>query len=232
MASDLAILADATLVFDLDGTLVDTAPDITAALNHILCREGRDAVSPAKVRSMVGQGAWTLLEQGYQATGEPVEPTHLPRLFDDFLSYYRAHIADRSVIFPGARAALERYRAAGARMGVCTNKPYDLSVALLEHLDLSSYFPVVLGADSLPVHKPDPEHYRATVKGLGGRVERSAMIGDSPTDVATARAAKVPIVAVTFGYTPVPPESFGADVLIDDFDSLDQALLTVLAGQS
>ena len=228
LSGDPDALKDAALVFDLDGTLVDTAPDITGALNHILTAHGRAPIPPAQVRAMVGQGAATLLVQGFNATGEALDPACLPKLFDDFIAYYGEHIADTSVVFPGVRAALERYRRVGAKLGVCTNKPFGLSMALLEALDLTQYFPVVLGADSLKVHKPDPEHFRATVRGLRGNDKLSVMIGDSPTDVATARAAGVPVVAVTFGYTPVPPETFGADFLIDHFDRLDEALIRAL----
>lgn len=225
-SSDL--LGGASLIFDLDGTLVDTAPDITAALNHVLTKEGRTPLLPERVRSLVGRGAETLIVEGFQATGEPLAAERVPALFKVFIEHYRDHIADTSRPFPGVREALERFRAAGARLGVCTNKPYRPSIALLEALDLRGFFPVVMGADSVSDHKPHPDHFRAAVRELNGDLGTSVMIGDSPVDAATARAAGVPMIAVTFGYTLVAPAEFGADALIDHFDALEEAVLRAL----
>lgn len=233
MRQDLStILPDLTgycLAFDLDGTLVDTAPDLVGAVNHVLGEEGRPPIGPETLRALIGHGAKVLIERAFVATGEPVDPAALPRLIPSFMNYYRAHIADFSRPFPGTEAALVRLTDAGATLAVCTNKAEGLSTALLEALDLTRYFPVLVGGDTLPVHKPDAEHFLETVRRLGGDRARSLLVGDSPTDAATARNAGVPFVAVTFGYTPVPPEEFGAQALISHFDDLDAAIARVVA---
>lgn len=221
-------LRGSSIVFDLDGTLVDTAGDLASALNHVLEVAGRPPVEPHTVRMLVGHGARVLLEHGFAETGEPLPPEAVDAHVTRFLAFYADNIASESRLFPGAREALERLVAARARLGVCTNKPERLTLALLDALDLRRYFPAVLGADSLSVKKPDPRHYLETVKRLGGNANRSIFIGDSPVDVATARAASVPVIAVTFGYTPVPPEELGADALIAHFDELDAALARLL----
>lgn len=221
-------LSGASIVFDLDGTLVDTAGDLAACLNHVLRNAGRAEVSPHTVRMLVGRGARVLIEHGFAETGDPLPPAAIGEHLARFLAFYADNIARESSPFPGAREALARLSTAGARLGVCTNKPESLTAALLEALDLKRYFPVALGADSLTVKKPDPHHFLETVRRLGGAPERSVMVGDSPTDVATARAANVPVIAVTFGYSPVPPEQLGADALIAHFDDLDGVLAHLL----
>jgi phosphoglycolate phosphatase len=220
-----------SVVFDLDGTLVDTAGDLAASLNHVLAAAGRAPVEPHTVRMLVGHGARVLLEHGFAETGDPLPPETISTHVTRFLAFYADNIAKESKLFPGAREALDRLAAARARLGVCTNKPEHLTLALLEALDLKRYFPAVLGADSLTVKKPDPRHFLETVKRLGGEAGRSIFVGDSPVDVATARAAGVPVIAVSFGYTPVPPEELGADALIAHFDELDAALLRLLGAQ-
>jgi phosphoglycolate phosphatase len=224
-------LSGSSVVFDLDGTLVDTAADLAASLNHVLKVAGRPPVEPHTVRMLVGHGARVLLEYGFTETGDPLPPGAIGDHVTRFLAFYADNIANESRLFPGAREALERLVAARARLGVCTNKPERLTLALLDALDLKHYFPAVLGADSLSVKKPDPRHFLETVKRLGGEARRSVLIGDSPVDVATARAASVPVIAVTFGYTPVPPEELGADALIAHFDELDSALLRLLGSR-
>jgi phosphoglycolate phosphatase len=218
------------VVFDLDGTLVDTALDLAAALNHVLVAAGRRPVEPPTVRMLVGHGARVLLQHGFAETGDPLAPDAVGNYVAQFLAFYANNIARESSPFPGVREALVRLSEAGARLGVCTNKPEALSRSLLRALDLDCHFGAILGADSLAFKKPDPRHFLETVNGLGGNPARSVFIGDSPVDVATARAAQVPIIAVTFGYTPVPPEELGADALIGSFDELDDALARLLGG--
>lgn len=221
-------LSGVGLVFDLDGTLVDTAPDLTAALNHVLVAAGRAPIEDETVRVLVGHGARVLIERGFAETGEPVDPSTIPGHMERFLAFYGEHIADRSQPFPRVREALTRLGDAGAKLGVCTNKPEALSLSLLGALELTPFFSAILGADTLPVRKPDPLHFHETVRRLGAPVRHSIMIGDSPTDAATARAAEVPFIAVTFGYTPVAPEELGAEALIAHFDELDGAVAQVL----
>jgi len=216
-----------TVVFDLDGTLVDTAPDLTAALNAVMLREGRPAVPLDDVRHMVGRGARVLIERALDATGQPWDTGTISDLMAHFLEHYDANIAATSRPFEGCEAALQRLTARGVRLGVCTNKPERLSLKLLDELRMRSLFPVVRGADSQPYRKPDPRHLLDTISALGGRPESAVMIGDSETDVLTARAAKVPVIVVSFGYTEIPVQQLGADIIIDHYERLEDALLRV-----
>lgn len=206
------------LIFDLDGTLVDTAPDLLGATNAVLNSQGRATVDPATLRHMVGFGARSLIEQAMAATGTPVAPSELPKLVDIFLTHYRAHIADESAPFPGVVETLERLTAEGRRLGVLTNKPQEMADRLLEALKLERFFPVIYGAGRMNYVKPDARIFHDVVRELGG--EPGIMIGDSITDVATARAAKAPIILVSYGYTPEPAHSLGGDVVTDDFTQI------------
>lgn len=212
------------ILFDLDGTLVDTAPDLAATMNVLLGRRGRRSLALEDVRHMVGGGAKLLMERGMAATGTPATPAEIDRMYDEFLAYYSAHIADESVVFPGVREALDRLAAAGCALAVCTNKPEWPARRLLEELALDHYFGAVLGGDSLPVRKPHPEHLLECIRRMGSAPARAIMVGDSRTDIDAARAAEVPVVAVTFGYTPEPVATFSPDILIDHFDELWDAL--------
>ena len=216
-----------SLVFDLDGTLVDTAPDLAGAMNAVLIKSGRPPVPPAEVRHMVGRGARALIERGFEVTGGAVDPAEIDAHFDHFIAYYGDHIADASVAFPGVRPVLTRLKAAGHRLGVCTNKPQALAVALLEALDLKGFFSAVLGADTLDVRKPHPRHLQETVRRMGGDPGRAVMLGDSEVDAETARNAGVPAVIFTFGYTQFDPTTFGAAALLDGYDELEAALAAI-----
>ncbi len=218
-----------TIVFDLDGTLVDTAPDLTAALNAVLAREGRPLVPLDDVRHMVGRGARVLIERAMQASGAAAEPETVRGLIEHFLVHYEANIAVTSRPFERAEDVVRDLAARGHKLGVCTNKPEALSLKLLAELKLNTMFPVVLGADSRPYRKPDPRHLLDTIAALGGRRESAVLIGDSETDVKTARAANVPVVVVSFGYTEIPVHDLGADAVIDHFDALEQALARISA---
>ena len=221
-----------SLVFDLDGTLVDTAPDLCNALNHVLGRIGRPAMPLATMRNLVGHGARAMINDALEQSGVHPSGGDMAEHVDAFLDYYADHIADESRPFPGVVDALKRFQDQGIKLGVCTNKREALSVRLLDALDLNGFFPVVLGADSVPAHKPDPGHLLATIDALNGNPKHTTFVGDSPTDVATARAANVPVVAVRFGYTKLKPEELGADQLIDHYDDLDKAIVKLLAPQT
>ncbi|MFW2830529.1 phosphoglycolate phosphatase [Sphingomonas sp. ID0503] len=210
-----------TVVFDLDGTLADTAPDLTAALNHSLNQLGRPSIPPKSVRHMVGHGARALLQKGLAATGE-VSETLIEQGFPLFIDYYTAHIADGTVPFPGVAAALDDLAARGVRLAVCTNKLEGLSRELIAALGWTDRFTALIGGDTLPVRKPDPAPLFAAIARAGGG--RAAFVGDSITDTDTARAAKIPCVALTFGFHDRPPEELGADALIDHWDELIPAL--------
>jgi len=213
-----------TVVFDLDGTLVDTAPDLAQSMNAVLAAHGRGHVPLEHVRHMVGQGARVLMARAMEATGAPADGAQLDALYDQFLEHYLAHIADLSQPFPGMVAQLERCRDAGYQMGICTNKPESASLLLLEELELTGYFGSVIGGDTLEVKKPDPEHIHETVRRAGGRRGHAVMVGDSANDIDAARAAAVPVVAVSFGYTQTPVRELAPDVTIDHYDEFWAAL--------
>lgn len=213
-----------TIVFDLDGTLIDTAPDLIDTLNVILSRHDVKAVAFDQARSMIGAGVKPLLERALSTRGIALAPDALDALFAEYIQLYAAHIADRSRPFPGLEAALDVLAAQGCRFAVCTNKLEWLSVRLLDALGMSRRFAAIIGQDTFGVKKPDAEILRRTIERAGGRIERAVMVGDSMTDVATARNAGVPVIAVDFGYTETPPAAFGADRLIGHFDALPAAV--------
>lgn len=217
-----------TIAFDLDGTLVDTAPDLCRALNFVLDQRGLPLVEEKLVRADVGFGARKIIEEGIKRAGESDTGTLMQELERDFLSFYKANISVSSKPFPGVVEALERYRDWGINLGVCTNKREALSRQLLDELGLLSFFKCVVGADTLAVRKPDPRHLFETIDRAGGHSDRAVMVGDSATDVATAKAAGVPIVVVSFGYTDVPARELGGDRLIDHLDDLDAVLVDLL----
>jgi phosphoglycolate phosphatase len=218
----------ATVVFDLDGTLVDTAPDLCAALNHALEVLGRPGVPADDVRHMVGHGARKLLERGLAATGE-VSPELVEAGVPSFLDYYAANIAVGSRPYPGVEAALDVLAAAGCRLAICTNKPAALSAALIAALGWGGRFAANLGFDSVPAAKPDPGHLFATIAAAGGDAGSTIFVGDSITDTTTARAAGVPVVAVSFGFSDRPVAELGADLVIDDYAALVPALRRLMA---
>jgi len=220
-----------TIVFDLDGTLVDTAPDLIDTLNLILDAHGMPAIAFDDARAMIGAGVKPLLQRALASKGLQFAPDEIDRLYDEYLAVYAAHIADRSQPFPGMEAALDALAADGCILAVCTNKLEWLSVRLLDKLGLSPRFAAICGQDTFAMRKPDPEMLRLTIARAGGDVARAVMVGDSMTDVATARAARIPVIAVDFGYTEIPPSELGADRLIGHFDALMAAIKGLLAAR-
>ena len=217
-----------TIVFDLDGTLVDTAPDLIATLNAVLAREGYGTVAYEEARTMIGGGARHMLARALTQQGIAIAPGDLDRLFADFIAYYAAHIADHSRPFPGLEPTLDLMAANGARFAVCTNKLEQLAVLLLERLGLAGRFAAICGQDTFGIAKPDPELLRRTIARAGGDVGNAVMIGDSAADVAVARAAGVPAIAVDFGYSDVPAPLLKADRVIGHFDQLPGAVASLL----
>ncbi len=206
------------LIFDLDGTLVDTAPDLLGAMNAVLTQQGRQMVDPETLRHMVGFGAASLIRQAMTATGDPVAEESLPKLVDDFVAHYGAHIADASVPFPGVIETLTMLKAQGVPMGVLTNKPHGLALPLLDKLDMSKFFGAIHGAGRFSYVKPDPRVFHHVVEELTGEPNAPAlMVGDSTTDAKTALAANVPVILVSYGYTPDPVETLGGDAVTGDF---------------
>lgn len=217
-----------TILFDLDGTLADTAADLCETMNVILARHGRRRVSEARVRHLVGGGARLLMERGFRETGEPASEALIDQAFDEFIAYYSEHIADHTVLWPGMEDTLKRLEEADALLAVCTNKAERLSRQLLEKLAIDRYFPVVIGGDTLPVKKPDPEHLFEAVRLLGGDRGAAVMVGDSEADIGAAKNARIPSICVSFGYTRVPVSELGADIVIDHFDEFPRALATLM----
>lgn len=209
-----------TIVFDLDGTLVDTAPDLVATLNVVLAREGLRQLPYETARTFIGGGARLMLERGFAADDRTASPETMDRLFKIFLEHYADHIADKSQPFPGLEAALDLLAARGCRLAVCTNKLERLSVRLLEALGLSSRFAAICGQDTFGTMKPDPVVLQKTISAAGGDPARAVMIGDSATDIHTAQAAGIPVIAVDFGYTDRPVHDFLPDRVIGHFDEL------------
>lgn len=212
------------IIFDLDGTLIDTAPDLIETLNVILTREGFDAISFEEARMDIGAGAKRLLERGIAKHGHSVSPDRLNDLFDDYLDYYSSHIADHSRPFPGLEKALDTLAADGCTFAVCTNKLEWLSVRLLDELNLSKRFAAIVGQDTIKIAKPNPAVLHHTIKATGKDFSRAIMVGDSKTDIDTARAAGIPVIAVDFGYTDTPVSMLNPDAVISHFDALPGAV--------
>lgn len=215
-------------IFDLDGTLADTIHDLISTLNAVLASEGLPPLSIEAGRALVGAGARALLERGLAAAGREVTPARLDELHKAFMVHYGANLCIDTRLFPGAVEALDRLAAAGFRLAVCTNKYESFSIGVLEALGVADRFAMIAGRDSFPYFKPDPRHLTLTVERAGGDPARAVMVGDSRTDIVTARAAGMPVVAVSFGYTDVPVDELGPDRVIDHFDGLFDAVHSLL----
>jgi phosphoglycolate phosphatase len=210
------------LIFDLDGTLVDSVMDLRAALNEVLRERGHRALSRAEVKHMIGDGVPTLVARALAASGaDPAEASMaLPR----FLEIYEANPTQLSRPYPGVAETLTTLRRRGYRTAICTNKPQQATLAVMQGLDLLPLFDGIAGGDRFPVRKPHPGHLLQLIAELGARPEASAMIGDNENDAAAAHSAAVPLVLVRYGYARVEPESLMADALLDHFSELPGAL--------
>jgi phosphoglycolate phosphatase len=213
-----------TIVFDLDGTLVDTAPDLIGSLNVLFGRERLAPITLAEGRGLIGGGVRRLIERGLALQDRTFAAAEVDALYADYVTHYAEHIADSSRPFPGVEAALDVLAARGSRFAVCTNKLAWLSVRLLDRLGLSQRFVAICGRDTFGIEKPDPEALRRTIAAAGGDPADSLMVGDSATDISTARAAGIPVVAVDFGYTEVPVTELEPDRIISHFDALPAAI--------
>jgi phosphoglycolate phosphatase len=216
------------VVFDLDGTLVDTAPDLINALNFVLEREGLPPVPLHAARNMIGAGARRLIERGLELEGRSAGPEDITRLTGDFIDHYAAHIADVSRPFEGLETALDDLTALGYRFAVCTNKLEWLSRLLLDQLGLSARFSAICGADTFGVSKPDPVILRQTVARAGGELSSAIMVGDAGPDIGVARRAGVPVIGVEFGYTEVPIADLKPDRLIKHMSELPAAVQSLM----
>ena len=222
-------LAGWTIAFDLDGTLVDTAPDIIGALNVLLVEQRMAPAPMSAVRQLVGHGVRGLLLRAYQMAGLTITEERISELRPRFIEIYRARIAQESRPFPGCLEALADLRRRGARLAVCTNKPMALSEALLAELDMSRRFDAVVGGDTLPVQKPDPAPLLEAIARAGGDPARAILVGDASPDVGAAKAAGVPCIIVDFGYNDRPAAELGGDVLISCYDALAEAVTHIAA---
>jgi len=216
-------------VFDLDGTLVDTAPDLMGTLNTVLGEEGLPPLAYEMAPLLVGRGARIMLERGFAADGRPLEEPDASRLFARYIEIYLGRIADLSRPFPGVIEAMDRLEAEGAILAICTNKRTDLSFAVLDALGLTSRFAAIVGPDQAPRQKPDASHLLVTIERSGGDPARAVMVGDSINDVLAARNAKVPVIAVSFGYTDVPARDLDPDAVIDHFDELFEQVVRLVS---
>jgi len=216
-----------TIAFDLDGTLIDTAPDLIDTLNVTLTREGLRTVGFEDARPMIGGGARVMIERALATEGIQTTKPDVDRMFKEFIDHYADHIADRSRPFPFLENTLDQLAADGHRLAVCTNKLEWLAVKLLKALKLDQHFACICGQDTFKVMKPDPQILLGTIKRAGGNPKRTVMVGDSGADIRTARAASVPVIAVDFGYTEVPIETLHPDKIINSYADLPDAIAAV-----
>ena len=214
-------------VFDLDGTLIDSAPDLRVAVNKLLAQEGRRPLSLDEVIGMIGDGVAKLVERAFAATGGG-NATADAALTARFLAFYEGHVADLTRPYPGVPETLARLRDQQWALGICTNKPENASNEVLRALDLARYFRVVLGGDSIAgVRKPDPRLLLAVIERLGASPAEAVMVGDNANDVHAARAAGIPVILRAGGYIRVPATELGADAVIETFTELPAALARV-----
>ncbi|MBM3566718.1 MAG: phosphoglycolate phosphatase [Alphaproteobacteria bacterium] len=220
------------VLFDLDGTLVDSAPDLLSALNRLLAAEGRARIRLEQVKMMIGDGVRKLVDRGFSATGASPSQAELGRLTRAFIADYEANATVETRLFPGVTETLAGLRAAGLALGVCTNKPEAATREILSALAIESLFAAVVGGDTVPgAAKPDPRPVRALIERLGADSSAALMVGDSPNDIEAARRARIPVIAVRFGYTRTPPDELGADRLIGHFKELPGVLAETWAAR-
>jgi phosphoglycolate phosphatase len=213
-----------TIVFDLDGTLADTAPDLYGTVRWLLSHEGRESVPYSRIKTLIGDGAAPMIRGGFKDTGGVPEGAEFERLVDLFLGYYMEHLADLSEPFAGVMDVIRRLKARGALIAICTNKRIGFTEQQFAFWRTRHLFDAVKGSDSFPWRKPDGRHLIETIKSAGGDPSNAVMIGDTPTDTGAARDAGVPVIAVSFGYGKVPGHELDADRLIDHFSQLDRAV--------
>lgn len=221
-------MSSAIVVFDLDGTLVDTAPDLVASLNHAVTQAGIAPVSYGDLTHLVGHGARAMIERTFALRQKPLAEDLLEWQLREFVDFYHGSMPGDSLPYPGLVDALDRLSGAGFKLAVCTNKPEKLATRLLERLGLIERFAAISGGDTFEVRKPNAEHLLRTITSAGGSAGRSVMVGDSLNDILVARNAMVPSIAVPFGYSDVPVESLEPTLVIRHFDDLTPALVAGL----
>jgi phosphoglycolate phosphatase len=214
----------AAIVWDLDGTLVESAPDLATALNTLLNEQGQQGHTVANVRPMIGAGVAKLIERGFRASGAPLDEAARDELVPRFMEIYTACATESTALVPHAREVLNHFYHAGTKQGLCTNKPYSVTQLILNALDINGFFGSVIGGDSTSTKKPHPLPLMTCLKELETHPEDAVMIGDSGADVGAARAAKVQIILVPDGYTGVPAVSLGADYVVGDLADIPNSI--------
>src|SRR4051812_10555013 len=221
-------MKDMALVFDLDGTLIDSLPDLHVAINEMLRGLNRPELTPGQVRPMIGDGSWALVERALAATGPAAD---LNAAYDRFLPIYEAQSTRLSRLYPGVAETLAQLKDAGARLAICTNKPQIVTVAVLESFGIATCFDAVLCGDVVPFRKPDRRHLLATIEQLNATPDDTLIIGDNENDYAAARAASVPVILMRYGYLRVPPETLSPDAWLDHFPDIPQTVAKWLEGR-
>ena len=219
-----------TLIMDLDGTLIDSVPDISASLNRALESEGLSLLNVEQVRALISHGTRVMIENAMRAScnGKRDQEVNLDLLRDRFLAEYSARPTENTVVYPGVLEILDKFKTEGFRLGICTNKPEKTAYPVLRALGLEDYFSVIVCGDTLPYNKPDPRHVHEVVNLLGGDPATSVFVGDSEVDIAAARNAGLPMVLVSYGYSLSPPEELDFDALINHFNELPGILSTLI----
>ena len=208
------------IIFDLDGTLVDTAPDLIHTLNHLLAQKDCPPAPRELMRTMISQGARAMLKKGFELAKKPKNGEQLNVLTTEFIAHYSENIAVYSRPFPGVITALDRLKSNGHPLGICTNKTEKLSKQLIDALAMQDFFGAIIGVDTLEFQKPHPGHVLGTIEALGASPHTAIMVGDSETDIVAAKAANIPVIAVDFGYSTEPVANFAPDAIISTHDDL------------
>ena len=222
-------MSSQTIVFDLDGTLIDTAPDLILATNHVLAAYGYAPVKPDTIRPVISFGSRAMIAAGIRHQDGEVSEAELDTMFSELIAFYERNIAIESRPFPGLVEVLDTLKSRGHTIAICTNKREDMAKLLMEELRLTSYFKVITGRDTFPVCKPHPEHLLSAIRLAGGSANSSVMVGDSTTDYETAKAANIPIIGVTFGYTDIPVTELECDAVISSYADFLKALESITA---
>ncbi|MBU2533100.1 MAG: phosphoglycolate phosphatase [Alphaproteobacteria bacterium] len=217
-------MSNQTVVFDLDGTLIDTAPDLILATNHVLADAGFEAVNETIMRPVISFGSRAMITAGIRHQGAEASEAAIDAMFAKLIDFYGSNIAVKSAPFPGLVNVLDELQRRGMTIAICTNKREDMAKLLMKELGLAAYFSVITGRDTFPVCKPHPEHLLGAIRAAGGSANRSVMVGDSTTDYETAKAANVPIIGVTFGYTDIPVVELDCEAVITHYDEFLPAL--------
>lgn len=218
------IFKNYTIAFDLDGTLVDTAPDLVRATNEIMDLLELPHCDLNDMRKIVGRGAKISVKTAALLHNRDLSEDELTKLLPIFLETYEAGIALRSKAYEGAALVLEILQNQGAKLVVCTNKPTHLAKKVLNELDILKYFLAIYGPEATPKTKPDPIHLITAIEGIGGDINRAILVGDSENDVIAAKEANVPVIVTSFGYTTKKAPDLGADAFFDHYDELFELL--------